>query len=33
MIGGKIKGDPGAEGDRHPGQQPASAGLGTNPFA
>ena len=33
MIGGEIEGDPGAEGDRHPGQQPAGAGLGAHPFA
>ena len=31
MIGGEIEGDAGAEGDRHPGQQPAGAGLGADP--
>ena len=33
MIGGEIAGDPGAECDGHPGQQPAGAGFGANPFA
>ena len=30
-VGGKIAGDPGAEGDRHPGQQAAGAGFGGDP--